>query len=256
MIVDPDFLDHWKTTMLADTLSDPAAPLCVIRLWGHCQQRRAWKFDIPPKGLKALCRFDGDADDLDQALQDSEFITRDGISIEVVGWDEHNATLIANWNNGKKGGRPPKNKPKQNPSKTHGLANGNPPKTHGEPIREDRIGSDKSRSKALSTELADATSAQAEFWLPTNKIETEGETYPVTTEQVEMWQQAYAGVDVRAELGKMVGWLDANASKRKTKGGMKRFAANWLGRAQDMGGSPALNGKNTARKALFTDGDW
>lgn len=155
MIVDPDFLDHWKTTMLCDLLDDSSAPLCVIRLWGHCQQRRGWKFDIPAKGVKALCKYKGDAEALDQALQDCEFILRDGQSIEVIGWDEHNATLIANWENGKKGGRPPKNKPKKNPSKTHGLPMANPDQTHQEPIRCDEIGLDGIGDK--NTYLAPAT---------------------------------------------------------------------------------------------------
>lgn len=138
MIVDPDFLDHWKTQMLIDSMNDSCAPLYVIRLWAHCQTRRAWEFEIPPHGVKALCRFNGDAELLDKSLQEAGFISRDKQSITVVGWYEHNASLIANWENGKKGGRPPKN----NPSKTHGLPTGSPSKTHGEPIREDRMGED------------------------------------------------------------------------------------------------------------------
>ena len=141
MIVDPDFLDHWKTTMLCDILSDQSAPLCVIRLWGHCQQRRDWKFDIPARGIKALCKYNGNAEDLDQALQECEFISRSGDSVTVIGWDEHNATLVANWNNGKKGGRPKKTKPMDNPSITHGLPMDNPSRT--DKIGLDKIGLDK-----------------------------------------------------------------------------------------------------------------
>jgi hypothetical protein len=139
MIVDPDFLDHWKTRMLADTLNDELAPIYVIRLWGHCQTRRSWEFDIPANGVKALCRYPGDAEILDLALQSSGFISRQDGIVTVVGWDEHNASLIANWLNGKRGGRPKK----ANPTKTHGLPMDNPQKTHGEPIREDRIREDK-----------------------------------------------------------------------------------------------------------------
>lgn len=144
MIVDPDFLDHWKTRMLVDLLSgDECAPLYVIRLWGHCQTRRNWVFDIPNVGVKALCRFQGDASAIDGALIAAGFISRDGSSVTVIGWDEHNASLIANWKNGKKGGRPPKNKPKDKPSETHGLPMENPEATHQEPIGEDRIGLDR-----------------------------------------------------------------------------------------------------------------
>jgi hypothetical protein len=40
MIVDPDFLDHWRTRMLVDALQDECAPMYIIRVWAHCQQRR------------------------------------------------------------------------------------------------------------------------------------------------------------------------------------------------------------------------
>jgi len=142
MIVDPDFLDHWKTQMLIDTLDDPCAPLYVIRLWAHCHTRRGWVFDIPEAGIKSICKFTGDAGALNQALIDCEFMHREGRQVTMVGWDEHNASLIANWENGKKGGRPPKNKPKQNPTETHGLPMANPEQTHQEPIRYDEIGLD------------------------------------------------------------------------------------------------------------------
>jgi hypothetical protein len=58
--------------------------------------------------------------------------------IEVHGWAETNARLIANWVNGPKGGRPP-----NNPTETHGLSqekpNGNPSKTIGVTDRLDRV---------------------------------------------------------------------------------------------------------------------
>ena len=42
----------------------------------------------------------------------------------------------------------------------------------------------------------------------------------------------YPNVDVEAELRAMRGWLKANASKRKTLAGVKRFVGNWLGKAE------------------------
>ena len=35
----------------------------------------------------------------------------------------------------------------------------------------------------------------------------------------------------------MVGWLDSNPTKRKTKRGINRFINNWLSNAQDKGGT-------------------
>ncbi|WP_157641604.1 hypothetical protein [Burkholderia ubonensis] len=143
MIVDPDFVDHWKTRMLVDLLgSDELAPVYLIRLWAHCQHRRAWVFDgVPPAALKAICRFSGNAEQFDVAMRECRFIARDESgTLEVLGWDEYNAQLIANWKNGKKGGRPKKSnephhkddgQPAANHQVTHGLPPDIPSESHG-----------------------------------------------------------------------------------------------------------------------------
>lgn len=106
MIVEPDFLSHWKTQMLVDLLEDSCAPLCVIALWAHCQQRRTDCFqNLSANALKAICRFSGAADKLRDALEEAGFIRRDGDSLVVHGWAERNAKLLSNWSNGPKGGR-------------------------------------------------------------------------------------------------------------------------------------------------------
>jgi hypothetical protein len=145
MIVEPGFLDHWKTRMLCDTLADPCAPLYVLRIWEHCQMRRKWVFDVlPSAALKALCRYNGHANQLESALVASGFVRRDEDgSLTALKWDEYNASLVANWDNGAKGGRPPKrgkitqSKPTENPSETHGLPMANPPGT--EKRREEKM---------------------------------------------------------------------------------------------------------------------
>ena len=136
MIVDPDFPDHWKTRMLVDALDgDEAAPVYLLRLWAHCQNRRTAAFEnLPQAALKALCRFPGHPNKLESSLAASGFVRREDQILIVVGWEEYNASLIANWSNGRKGGRP---------KITHGLSTGNPSKTHGEPIRVDKIREDK-----------------------------------------------------------------------------------------------------------------
>jgi hypothetical protein len=153
MIVDPDFLDHWKTRMLVNLLDgDETAPQYVLRLWAHCQNRRQCSFDMPPEALKALCRFSGPANKLESSLSTSGFIRRSGSLVEICNWDEYNSSLIAAWENGKRGGRP-KKKPKTNPTttneepkETQGLPSGNPPLTQAEPIREEKIGEDKKKA--------------------------------------------------------------------------------------------------------------
>lgn len=140
MIVDPDFPDHWKTRMLVDLLDgDEAAPVYLIRLWAHCQNRKTSTFALPSAALKALCRFPGHANKLESSLAASGFVRREGDTLIVCGWSEYNASLIANWENGKLGGRPPKNKPDPNPPETHGKPMGNPRATHPEPIGVEEI---------------------------------------------------------------------------------------------------------------------
>ncbi len=144
MIVEPGFLDHWKTRMLCDTLADPCAPLYVLRIWEHCQMRRKWVFDVlPSAALKALCRYPGDANQLESALVASGFVRRDDDgALTALKWDKYNASLVANWDNGAKGGRPRK-KPIHNPPETHGYPMANPLETHQEPRREEKRREDK-----------------------------------------------------------------------------------------------------------------
>jgi len=110
MIIDVDFLDHWRTQMICDALDDPLAPLYLIRLWAHCQASRTDTLKMPPAGLKAQCRYAGDAQKLEAALSESKFIERKGESIHVLGWKKKNAALFNAWENGAKGGRPKQNK--------------------------------------------------------------------------------------------------------------------------------------------------
>lgn len=175
MIVDPDFLDHWRTGMVADALADPMAPLYILRLWSHCQERKSDSFVMPPRGLKAQCKYAGDADAFEAALVEAGFIERQGDSIHVCGWAEKNASLLAAWENGSKGGRPPK-KPKANPAETHGLPRGNPAETQTEPsanqtetqtkpIREEKRREEESPS-LRSGDGARATRLPADWVLP------------------------------------------------------------------------------------------
>jgi len=130
MLIDPDFLDHWKTRMLVDLLDgDELAPIYVIRIWGHCQNRRQTQLKpMPDVGLKSVCRYDGNAEKLVDSLVESGFILRDGDDgFSVPGFHEHNSNLFNSWKNGKKGGRP---------KKTHGIPTDNPRRT---PLEEKRI---------------------------------------------------------------------------------------------------------------------
>lgn len=111
MIVHPDFLDHWKTRALEDAIG-PMAPIHVIRLWAHCQNRRAWRFDgMSAKTFAAICRWPKDPAEFLDAMIAAGFVKADAAGVEVHQWRETNATMVASWSNGSKGGRPRKDAP-------------------------------------------------------------------------------------------------------------------------------------------------
>jgi hypothetical protein len=152
MIIEVDFLDHWKTRLLVNELDgDELAPTYLIRLWAHCQIRVAGTFrKLSADALKAICRFSGDASKFDAALCKSGYVSRDGDKITVVGWADKNKKMLANKANGKRGGRPRKGKPINNPTETQGEPNDNPNGEINNPqkpeeIRVDEIRVDKKR---------------------------------------------------------------------------------------------------------------
>ena len=136
MIIEPDFLDHWKTRLLMRLLDTEAAPNYVIRLWSHCQTRKTNKFpEWSPAILASVCRWPGDADQFWSAMMQTFCRHEDGYLIAHE-WDEVNASLIAAWSNGGKGGRP--KKPMCNPLVNPESIQVNPRLTHGVTDREDR----------------------------------------------------------------------------------------------------------------------
>lgn len=60
-----------------------------------------------------------------------------------------------------------------------------------------------------------------------------GALYPIYPADVDHWKQLYPSVDIRKELRKMLGWLEANPARQKTQKGIKRFVAAWLAKEQD-----------------------
>jgi len=142
MIVEPDFLTHWKTQMLIDELDgDKLSPLYLIALWAHCQQRKSETFhNMAPNALKSICRYEGEASKLRSALERCGWIEVQGEAVTVHGWAETNGKLVANWTNGKFGGRP-----KTSRKKTQQKPNDNPHETqlevgvtHTKPIEKRR----------------------------------------------------------------------------------------------------------------------
>lgn len=62
-----------------------------------------------------------------------------------------------------------------------------------------------------------------------------GTYHGVTQASVDQLQELYPATDVLQELRKMLGWLNANPKKRKTKTGIDAFINRWLAKQQDGG---------------------
>lgn len=69
----------------------------------------------------------------------------------------------------------------------------------------------------------------------------DGTFFDVSENDRAKWSQLYPNVDVLQQLRNMVGWCDANPTKRKTRRGIKRFIIAWLAREQDRGSKAPQN---------------
>ena len=159
MIVEPDFLEHWKTRLLVRLLGTEEAPLYVIRLWAHCQHRKTDRFTgWNPDVLASVCRWVGPAETFWSAMGQT-FLDIQGDKVVAHDWNIANASLIAAWENGKKGGRPSKKrhtKPTGNPSVIH-------QDTQGQTDREEK------RREDGMDKTEDKRGASARFTPPTRE---------------------------------------------------------------------------------------
>lgn len=80
-----------------------------------------------------------------------------------------------------------------------------------------------------------------------------GTEYGVTQEQIDQWAELYPSVDVMQALRGMLGWLNANPTRRKTRRGITRFINNWLSRDQDSGRNQRTAQTNAAGNAPLED---
>lgn len=76
-----------------------------------------------------------------------------------------------------------------------------------------------------------------------------GKEVPIYKDMVEIWKEAYPGVDVEAELKKIKSWSISNKTNRKSVNGMEKFINNWLSREQDKC-SPRSSGKSYNNKSF------
>lgn len=232
MIVDPDFMDHWRTGMVADAIQDPMAPVYILRLWAHCQERRSDTFVMPTRGLKAQCKAPGDAETFERALIDAGFIERNGDTITVTGWAEKNAALFAAWENGSKGGRPKKktqSEPAGNPRVTHGEPNENPSRTHAEPIREEKSREEKKPSSLRSEDARKRAPAAvaAAVLVEAGFSESQADDFIAHKSRLKAPLTDRAWADHVRESAK-AGWTPVDAAEKVMAKGWKGFEASYV----------------------------
>lgn len=115
------------------------------------------------------------------------------------------------------------------------VSNGNPPpETNRNQVEIEKETNSKPiinnyKRGAKNIKVVEVEENKAVFELCTNT----GELYPFYQDDIDSYKSLYPAVDVEQEMRKMIGWLDANPTKRKTKSGMKRFVNAWLARQQD-----------------------
>ena len=105
MILSPDFPDHYKTKLLL-RLGGHAAVFSLLKLWAQCQFRKSERIEKPAQIVAAIADWAGDPEAFEAALCEAGFAHRDGSTLVMHQWEEHNGKLSSAWTNGKKGGRP------------------------------------------------------------------------------------------------------------------------------------------------------
>lgn len=122
--------------------------------------------------------------------------------------------------------------------------------SHGESPLESNPNPNPNTNPIDATHLAQSDSVTV-IALPLN----DGTEKAVTQGEIDKWSELYPAVDIMAELRKMVGWLDANPKKRKTRRGIGQFINGWLSREQDKGHikptSKATNGQSFNTEEFF-----
>lgn len=107
-------------------------------------------------------------------------------------------------------------------------------RTHGEHTPNNSIIKKERKKERIEEERSNTlalTSIEVAAELPQN----DGNVFAISIDQAERWQKLYPSVNVQVELCKIIGWLEANPTKRKTARGMMRFVNGWLSREQDKG---------------------
>lgn len=107
----------------------------------------------------------------------------------------------------------------------------------------------RERGKSDATKTSKVTQSKTFIELPLN----DGSCHGVTFEDLDKYKELYLAVNVEQELRAMVGWLDANPARRKTRRGVKSFITGWLNRSQDSGKGYNQRGQSQPERERIKD---
>ena len=150
-----------------------------------------------------------------------EALLWDGMRLDIDrDAEKYERTVAARSEAGKKGGRPKKQKKQMLFLES---------KKSQDKDKEEEKDKEEDITPLLSPQGEVAQAQPAEISLPL----VSGTLYPIYPADIDHWKQLYPSVDIRKELRKMLGWLEANPARQKTQKGIKRFVAAWLAKEQD-----------------------
>ena len=129
------------------------------------------------------------------------------------------------WQNGMRGGRPKQEESKDKPKD-------NQKETKPQPNENVNVNDNDNANVFIRLELNDKS------------------LFPIFDDDLGKWRDLYPAVNVEQELRNMVGWIDGNPTKRKTKSGIKKFINSWLSKEQDQGGRRQMPGQKLGLNLL------
>ena len=129
------------------------------------------------------------------------------------------------WQNGMRGGRPKQEESKDKPKD-------NQKETKDEPNENENVNANDNANVFIRLELNDKS------------------LFPIFDDDLDKWRDLYPAVNVEQELRNMVGWIDGNPTRRKTKSGIKKFINSWLSKEQDQGGRRQMPGQKLGLNLL------
>lgn len=129
------------------------------------------------------------------------------------------------WQNGMRGGRPKQEESKDKPKD-------NQKETKPQPNENVNVNDNDNANVFIRLELNDKS------------------LFPIFDDDLGKWRDLYPAVNVEQELRNMVGWIDGNPTRRKTKSGIKKFINSWLSKEQDQGGRRQIPGQKLGLNLL------